>query len=91
MTVETRAPATRRTPGERATRPALGPLALEFTALGARGRDLIDRIRATGEPVAVLSQGRPIALISAYGADETDPDETDPDEAFPWDVEAVPP
>ncbi|MGK7313090.1 MAG: hypothetical protein ACN0LA_12700 [Candidatus Longimicrobiales bacterium M2_2A_002] len=73
MTVQTRAPATRRDPKDRAGPPALGPLALDLTELGTRGRGLIDRIRVTEERVAILSRGRPVALISAYDADEADP------------------
>lgn len=86
MTTNTLAPATRRAPGDRATAPVLGPLALDLSVLGSRVRDLIERIRETGEEVVVLSRGRPIALISAYGTGDTEPD--DP---VLWDVEAVAP
>lgn len=76
MTVDTRAPATRRVPGDRAPLPAhdpiaLGPLAVDLTALGSRPLSMIDRTLETGEVVVVLSRGRPVALISPYGAGGT--------------------
>lgn len=96
MTLDTHAPATRRVPGDSETLPvhgppahgppALGPLAVDLMVLGSRPRNLIDRIRDTGEAVVVLSRGRPVALISAYRAGETDAEEPGL-----WDVEAVAP
>lgn len=86
MTMNTLAPATRRAPGDRATAPDLGPLAVDLSVLGDRVRHLIERSRETGEEVAVLSRGRPVALVSAYRTGDAEPG--DP---VRWDAEAATP